>query len=173
MNKPVYIVIHHTTVDSLQSQFNVVNEYHRTQGFDKSELGYYCGYHLFVERTGLVIRARKDEESGIHAIGSNNKSIGVCLAGNFDVSFPTKPQIDTVKRLAKQYALPIKWHREVQEHRTCPGKNLIVHSIFEDAPKIESSIDTTKAIEIQKQLSWAREVVAQLTLLINKLLKRV
>ena len=167
-NKAEYIVIHHTTVDSLQPQFDIVNNYHKSLGFEKSELGYYCGYALFIERDGRVIRARKDNERGVHTIGSNDKSIGCCLAGNFDVSFPTKPQIDTVKRLIKQYALPIKWHREVQEHRTCPGKNLIVHSIFEDAPETPD-VEKAKTEAIKSQLSFIAELVARLRFIINSL----
>ena len=176
MNIPEYLVIHHTTVDSYQNQYSTVNEYHKSLGFPISRLGQYCGYHKFIERNGAIITARHDDERGAHTIGSNERSIGVCLAGNFDISFPTQAQIKAVQELEVIYLLPVKWHREVQENRTCPGKNLIAHSIFA-APTIEVKPlvfieETKKHEEIIKQLSWAREVIAKLTLAISLLLKR-
>ena len=70
---------------------------------------------------------------GAHAYGHNKTSVGVCLAGNFDIGKPTERQMAAVKELCswlcQKYKLdPMKkgvivGHRELND-TSCPGKNL-------------------------------------------------
>lgn len=55
-------------------------------------LGYYVGYHRVIEADGTVRIARIDTERDCDSLGHNYDSLSVCLAGNFDVSEPTRIQ---------------------------------------------------------------------------------
>src|SRR3990167_3494834 len=135
------ISLHHTSVSSLQPQYQVVEDYHKGLYNMPSSLGKFCCYNYFIERDGKVIKARADEDEGCHTIGWNKKSIGVCLSGNFSSEFPTKPQIDAVNELTRKYQLPVKFHRSLQVNRTCPGSNLIIEKIFEYGDNPPAALD--------------------------------
>jgi len=123
MNKATHVIIHHTAVSSPNYQFNAVNNYHKSLDFPESSLGYYVGYHWFIERDGTKKRARTDTDTGAHTLnGWNTKSIGICLAGNFDVETPTEAQIASLRDLVDMYDLPYLLHREADTNRTCPGR---------------------------------------------------
>ena len=151
LNKAEYLVPHHTGVSSSLPQLWAVNNYHRNQGFPKSQLGFYVGYHWFIERSGNKIRCRNDWEEGAHAIGSNFKSIGTGFAGNFDIETPTEPQLKTLRTLVASYNLPVRFHREVQINRTCPGK-FMNHEILKE-PIAPSLDDIVKATEISRRFN--------------------
>ena len=135
VNKPEYIIIHTEASPIITNapRFNVVNQYHQQRLFDKSSLGFYVGYHYFVEKSGRLIQARSDTDEGMHTIGFNLKSLAICLAGNGDVELPTKEQTITLKKWlnekALQYNIPkdrILPHRRFLGHneKTCYGKLL-------------------------------------------------
>jgi len=120
-NKPKTIIIHHTAVKSDKPQFNAVNNYHKKLDFPLSSLGYYVGYHWFIERGGTVIRARADKDEGAHTLGGwNKKSIGICMAGDFSLETPSEAQIASLRSLMNDYNLPYLLHREADKRRTCP-----------------------------------------------------
>ena len=60
------------------------------------------GYHYFIEKDGKVRIGRAETKQGAHTIGYNDKSLGICLAGNFDVTLPTKAQEMALKTLCRQ-----------------------------------------------------------------------
>lgn len=132
-----YLIVHHTggtevdpLADSSNQSFDIVNEDHRRKWNFKSSLGYYIGYQYFIDKAGKITQGRKDNEEGAHTIGRNKESIGICIAGNFDLTMPTPEQIKTLKELLiqkkKEYnILPsnIIPHRHFAV-KTCYGKNL-------------------------------------------------
>lgn len=154
--KPLNIIIHHS--ESLTSpknrQFNTINTLHQKAFNMKSSLGYYVGYHAFIEVDGTLIEARLDTDMGAHTIGRNVDSLGVCLAGNFDTQMPTEEQIATLQKYLREKMQKwgiksgnIKPHRYYATHslkegrfvkntskfatwdnclpyKTCPGSNL-------------------------------------------------
>lgn len=92
-----------------------------------SSLGYWVGYHVFIERDGKYTLTRKYYEEGAHAKGFNKEYIGIGLAGHFDYEAPTKAQLDTIELVRRDFALytqqadvPIKYHFEVGDTH-CPG----------------------------------------------------
>lgn len=142
-----YLIVHHTggsdanpLSDSSNQTFEVVNAYHRDTR-DKngdylyhygrpSSLGYYLAYHYYIDKQGKVTTARIDSEKGYHTIGYNDVSLGICLAGNFDATFPTEAQIDSLKTLLKtllkKHVLPktaIVPHRTFAK-KSCYGRHL-------------------------------------------------
>ena len=141
MNIPKYLIVHHTggtnsnpLADTSHHTFEIVNAYHRQNPNinlgHPSSLGYYIGYHYFIEKSGRTIQGRADNDEGAHTKGKNDESIGICLAGNFDLTLPAKEQIDSLlkllERLSALYKIPINNivpHRKFSS-KTCYGLNL-------------------------------------------------
>ena len=130
-NKPEYLIIHHTggtdanpLADTSHHTFEVVDEWHKSLGWDG------IGYNYFIEKDGKLQSGRPENIKGAHTIGYNDKSIGICLAGNFDFSLPTTEQVNTLKELLKtlqnRYKIPaekIVPHRKFAS-KTCYGNKL-------------------------------------------------
>lgn len=142
-NKPEYIILHHTggtdaqpLADTSHHTFDGVDAWHKQLWNFKSSLGHYIGYHYFIEKNGALTQGRADTDTGAHTRGWNDKSIGICLAGNFDRPkdqpnhFPTDRQINTLKNLLEKLRAEydIK-HDKIVPHRffankTCYGTNI-------------------------------------------------
>ena len=136
INKPIYIFVHHTggsnanpLNDSSNFTFKQCDLQHKSdpninsQPPVKSSLGFYCGYHYYIEKDGTLYQARADTEGGAHCKGYNFSSIGICLAGNFDATLPTSAQEKTLQKLIlqkmEQLRIPLQ---NVLPHRSVPAK---------------------------------------------------
>lgn len=134
MNKPQYIIVHHSASPRDTTTVAMIDGWHKTRGFPVSEIGYYVGYHRVILPNGNLFVTRKDSEVGAHtktADGMNFKSIGICLTGNFENEEPTQAQKDRlaseVSAICAQHGIPrenILSHGEVV-NTLCAGKNLI------------------------------------------------
>lgn len=85
------------------------------------------GYNYFIEKNGDIYEGR-GLNVGAHAKGHNSKSIGICLAGNFDLSPPNTAQLESsailVSNLIDHTDLQLKsvyGHRELDSDKSCPG----------------------------------------------------
>lgn len=96
LNQPQKIIVHHTAVAGEGDQFPGVERYHQSREFPRSSYSFYCGYHRFIEKDGRTIKARADDDEGAHTKGQNFNSIGIGLAGNFDLEMPTAKQISNL-----------------------------------------------------------------------------
>lgn len=136
MNKPNKIIVHHSggsDANPLQDSSNFTvqacNELHKKFGM-KSSLGWWVGYHYYIEKNGKVTHTRGHNDTGAHTIGQNGSSIGICLAGNFDATLPTEAQIQSLKTLLNKLTTDLKITRnEIYPHRkfaqkTCYGSKL-------------------------------------------------
>ena len=101
-NKPTSIIWHHSADPSTEHQAGKINAYHRTRGFPISALGFYGGYHVLIEKDGSIFRFRLDTEIGAHAYNHNQNTLGICLAGNFDIEIPTQAQQTAFQNLLKE-----------------------------------------------------------------------
>ena len=126
-NNPQYLIVHHTggtdaqpLLDTSNFTFKQCDELHKERFNMLSSLGFYVGYHYYIEKDGKVYQSRKDNEEGAHTIGKNTSSIGICLAGNFDSTLPTSAQITALKELLK---------KKVFEHNI-PIANIVPHRTF-------------------------------------------
>jgi hypothetical protein len=129
-----YIIVHHTggtdsdpLFDTSNQTFEVVNQYHKQKWGMRSVLGSYLGYNYFIDKQGKTTCARLDGEEGAHTIGYN-KEIGICLAGNFDVTLPTQKQVESLTKLLSNListhgSLEIVPHRKFAR-KTCYGTKL-------------------------------------------------
>ncbi len=73
---PKKIVLHH---GGGSLNFEQVNIYHRRKWGFKSILGYYIGYHYFIESLGGVFQGRADNEEGAHTVEQGKP--GYCSSG--------------------------------------------------------------------------------------------
>lgn len=91
------------------------------------------GYHYVIRKDGTIEQGRKPLAVGAHAYQHNKNSVGICVAGNFDIGKPNREQMDSLKLLTawlcQRYKLnPMKkgvivGHRNLND-TDCPGDNL-------------------------------------------------
>ena len=168
MNTPQFLIIHHgggtdasPLADTSNQKFEVIDQYHKEKFNMKSSLGYYCGYHYFIDKTGKLTQARADTDEGAHTVGYNKKSLGICLAGNFDATMPSKAQIDTLRalllRLMKLHGIKAE---NVVPHRTfakktCYGNNLPdnwARSLVEETNELKKFSTLQLMQELQRRI---------------------
>jgi len=137
INYPEWIVVHHTggtranpLADTSHHTFEIVDNYHRGLWQFQSSLGYFIGYHYFIEKDGKITQGRSDSDEGAHTRGVNLKSIGICLAGNFDATLPTAEQVEALTKLLKElsveHSIPVTKivpHRKFAK-KSCYGNKL-------------------------------------------------
>lgn len=181
MNKPKYIVVHHTggtqqdpLANTAHHTFEMVNAYHRGLWNFRSSLGHYMGYHYFIDQDGKLTQARANTDEGAHCIGKNKTSIGICLAGNFDLTTPTKAQTETLKTLLEEltaeYEIPVE---KVLPHRHfrsthCFGKNLA--DDWAQRLLLKEEI-TEESVSIEE--ATIEELLEQISFLLQELNKRI
>ena len=129
---PLWLIIHHTATDRDTTTFSGVKNYHISKGWGD------IGYHYFITPSRCYT-GRPETVVGAHcrADGMNFKSLGICLAGNFQTQQPTDWQVERLNKLVKdlqrRYNIPnsnILGHREVDGASTaCPGNNLMPHVV--------------------------------------------
>jgi N-acetylmuramoyl-L-alanine amidase len=128
-----FIVLHHSLTPRDTTTFVAVNRYHQEKWNFVSSLGFYCGYHYFIEANGQVTQARADFEVGAHCSQrqKNFDGLGICLAGNFDLETPSQAQLDALKSLIelkmaehKISRINLRFHRDFAKYKSCPGKNI-------------------------------------------------
>lgn len=114
-----YIIIHHSAGGGTVAD---INNWHKQRGFPKSELGYYVGYHYVIEKNGITIQTRLNDEIGCHTIGHNH-NIGICLIGNFEAERPTLEQYNSLWLLLDYLNKDVYVHQDFAA-TLCPGKHL-------------------------------------------------
>lgn len=167
INKPTMWIVHHTggtesnpLEDTSNHTFEMVNSWHRNNPNvwlgEYSSLGYAIGYHWFIDKTGKTTQGRAYGDEGAHCVGHNIDSLGVCLAGNFDVTLPTKEQEDALRNLLNGTNLPILPHRAFA-NKSCYGRKLGDTWASDLVKKIEPAIcqpQKDEIVELKKKLTW-------------------
>jgi hypothetical protein len=173
LNAPNKIIAHHfggtdadPLADSSKQTAQDVDKWHsqRWKGFTskvfKNHQGkfYHVGYHFVIERDGTVVQCRDYYEEGAHTFGQNKSSIGIALAGNFDVTKPTVKQLNAFKKVFKEInqRFPKITEKEIYPHRkfsskTCYGTNLS-DTFFTELLEEEYKSDQTVVRELQVQI---------------------
>ena len=143
--KPQYIVIHHSlTKDGLIPDWEAIRRYHIEEKGWKD-----IGYHYGIEDVWGEVKLREGRpitEEGAHCLeaGMNQKSIGICVIGNFDdIPAPINKLYflrDLCFSLMVNYGIPAQnvighrdagmmegydWRRKgptgIPEYKSCPG----------------------------------------------------
>ena len=91
------------------------------------------GYHYVIRKDGTIEQGRRPLAVGAHAYQHNKNSVGICVAGNFDLVKVPSVQLDSLKLLTawlcQRYKLNpmqkgvIVGHRDLND-TSCPGNNL-------------------------------------------------
>lgn len=137
---PTHVILHHSlTEDSGTVSWGAIRRYH-TQVKGWRDIGYHWGIEL-VGDYHEVLLGRWWDDAGAHVaeLGMNQKSLGICLVGNFDQEPPSPPQWavaqQLVRRLLVRWGIPVGQvlgHREVGlqagmdwrlgQYKSCPGR---------------------------------------------------
>lgn len=145
--KPRWIVLHHSfSVDGFTRNWDAIRRYHKsyryqgeiisddsyakylaegkTQGLEKPWKD--IGYHFGIENVNgvlSVMNGRAIGEIGAHAHGFNDKSVGICLVGNYDLEAPSEDRLFLLSNLCRQLQLEFSIPRDqVIGHRETYGK---------------------------------------------------
>lgn len=188
MNTKEGIVEHHSDYPHDGTpQLMKVNKWHRDRGFPLSKLGFYVGYHFFIEESGTITQTRDLNEVGAHAVNcghackadvsgfeysqANWRTIGICLAGDFTKHEPTEKQIVALHTLIIDlqwnYGIPntkIYLHSQLKP-TSCPGVNLTALVEKEHLVYLEKRYE--KAVNA---LRWADDGRSKMLL---RLIKRI
>ena len=91
------------------------------------------GYHYVIRKDGTIEQGRRPKAVGAHAYQHNKNSVGICVAGNFELVKVPSVQLDSLKLLTawlcQKYKLNpmqrgvIVGHRDLND-TACPGENL-------------------------------------------------
>jgi N-acetylmuramoyl-L-alanine amidase len=127
-----HVVWHHSaTIDQRTYDWGAIKRYHiEDKGW--SDIGYHFGIER-VEGALQVNVGRPLSKVGAHTVGMNEKAIGVCVVGNFDVKSPDAETVEMMVKLGREIMsrLPsIKpenhhFHREFTNEKTCPGTKFV------------------------------------------------
>ena len=133
-NFPQYIIVHNIggtklnpLLDTSNNTFKHEQKYHLSLNWEN------FGYHWFISKNGDITAGRPETYHGAHTKEQemNFKSIGICLAGNFDATLPTKEQENSLAGLlnAIRGRYPAITFDKIVPHRrfankTCFGKLL-------------------------------------------------
>lgn len=160
-NYPELLIIHHgggtnaqPLLDTSNQTAQIYEAYHLSKGWDG------LGYQYVIHKNGDIWKGRPEHRNGAHTVGYNEKSIGICLTGNFDATMPTAQQIVSLTNLMKdvmtRYTIKdIVPHRKFA-NKTCYGKNLSdtwAKNLINEIPKEMVSIPKSLIQELIKYLS--------------------
>src|SRR4030042_720484 len=137
-----YIMIHHSlTKDGETVSWKAIEDFHRNQ-YGWADIGYHFGVELIGDRHQVLI-GRTLLKPGAHCKESrmNEKAIGICCVGNFDLTIPSDQMMEILihKLIHPRMDLfaidkdHIVFHREYATYKSCPGllfdKKLLLNRI--------------------------------------------
>lgn len=133
-NYPEYLIVHHSggtdaqpLLDTSNHTAKIMESYHLSKGWEG------LGYHYVIHKNGDVWKGRPEHYHAAHTVGYNNKSIGICLSGNFDATLPTKEQEKSLATLLSQ--LQLKYNigmNRIIPHRKFANKSCYGNRLKDD-----------------------------------------
>lgn len=166
-NKPVdnfaeMIIVHHSggtdlnpLEDTSHHTASIMEKYHVSLGWEG------LGYHYVIHKDGEVWRGRPEHYHGAHTTNYNNKSIGICLAGNFDATFPTKEQENSLAGLIASIKTRYPVEDRIYPHRKFANKTCYGNKLTNDWAK-NLTVVTTLKTEIRQKLAEVGKLVEKL-----------
>ena len=123
-----FLIVHQSATLKSETSFEKIKKFHLYQGMGN------IAYHYFIEADGRMRRGRNESSVGTHTKANHmaDRSLGICLAGDFNKEEPNEIQLRALDRilksLAQKYQIPLEnilGHREVPGSATeCPGDSL-------------------------------------------------
>ena len=113
------IILHHA--EASHASVEDVNQWHLNNGWAG------IGYNYYIRKDGTIWRGRPEWAVGAHAIGHNDKSIGICCEGAYMTETMPAAQMAALKELirtmmAKHPGAKLLRHCDVNS-TDCPGRN--------------------------------------------------
>lgn len=119
------IIVHHSASGSAVTTVEKIDQWHKDRGWSG------IGYHFVIYPDGSANKGRALNKAGAHCKGRNKNSIGICVAGNFEVEMLRTAQqeglVALIEELLERYSLDwnnVAWHKE-HGRTSCPGAALI------------------------------------------------
>lgn len=133
-NFPEWIIVHHSggtdknpLEDTSHHTAQIMETYHISKGWEG------LGYQYVIHKDGAIWAGRPEHYHGAHTVDYNRKSIGICLAGNFDATLPTKEQEQAlaglIASLIALYSIP---REKIVPHRTFATKTCYGNKLPDD-----------------------------------------
>lgn len=126
--KFTHVTIHHSFSPDNNQWYDwySIDKYHKV---DKgwNEIGYHFGLEL-VNGVYRICLGRSLSMPGAHCVGMNERAIGICAVGNYDVMEPSCIQYwllaSLCRDLIRDFNIPIENiepHSKYSPEKTCPG----------------------------------------------------
>ena len=176
----INLCIHHTAVShALQAtQLYAVNRYHKQNFNMASRTGWYVCYNDFIDVSGTTTHTRDYDEEACAVVGHNCDiqarcdTISVCVAGNFDIEYPTQAErvalVSYIERMRARYPnIFVTFHNKLQAERTCPGA-LFTNDYLRGLQTPPADLAKTEVERLGKQLDTLRALLARLLALLRK-----
>ncbi|MCX7779546.1 MAG: N-acetylmuramoyl-L-alanine amidase [Negativicutes bacterium] len=120
------LIVHHVGGTDRDVSAAEIHEWHLANGWSG------IGYHFVIRKNGTIERGRPENAVGSHTKGSNSRSLGINVVGDFTACEPSPAQIASLVNLCadlcEAYELApaaIIGHRDAPDSQTeCPGDNL-------------------------------------------------
>jgi len=98
MNVPRKVILHCSATRDSGNHVDAatIDAWHKDKGWTG------IGYHFVIKRDGEIEQGRAEDAIGAHTLGQNKNSLGVCLVGTCDFTFP---QIESLIVLYKRIKL--------------------------------------------------------------------
>ncbi len=111
------IILHHA--EASHATVWDINQWHLGNGWSG------IGYHYYIRKDGSIYRGRPEWAMGAHAVGHNDRSIGICCEGAYMTETMPQAQLDALKALLRDVTsrygdLPLRRHKDVNS-TNCPG----------------------------------------------------
>lgn len=161
--KRTHIMIHHSlTKDSKTVSWDAIRCYHKSYAYQGniitpdeakklldngtsvkkpwSDIGYHFGVELVGDEYEIMI-GRSLDNGGAHCYQANmnQRSIGICVVGNFDSEEVPEDQwwltVKLCRALQTVYDIPTEnviAHRDYAHYKSCPGKNFDMDKFRDD-----------------------------------------
>lgn len=154
-NFPVKVIIHHSGGTVLNPKADT--SHHTAEGIEKQHLsqGFEgLGYQYVIHFDGEVWAGRPEHFHAAHTVDHNKNSIGICLAGNFDVTLPSEAQINSLKKLLLeiQSRYPNITNKEIYPHRKFATKSCYGVKLEDDWGS-KLLVETQSKAEIKRQIT--------------------
>lgn len=123
-----YIILHHAAATNCSP--DGIHTIHLKNGWAG------IGYHFYIRKNGKIYKGRPLNTIGAHAVGYNDKSIGVCFEGNFENEVMNDAQLNSARYIIN-YLKNIYPNAKVIRHRdvnatACPGRNFPYASLMNE-----------------------------------------
>lgn len=155
-NSTQYLVVHHSEVVTRHTILDI----HRWH-LKKNWAG--VAYHFFIDKEGEIFEGRPIETVGAHAYGFNQKSVGICLEGDFNKEMVNQKQLDSAVILFALLSLiynkaKIIPHSDLVKDKNCPGKNFPFDSFCEKVDECKRQLLALfgEDCDYNTLLNWAK-----------------